>query len=50
MRLLLAYEDWRLEMYVNDDKKFVVARLEEKMLDVAEQDVDFVRTARRCVP
>ena len=39
LRLLLAYHDWRLEVQVNEDNELLVAGLEEKMLDVREQDV-----------
>jgi hypothetical protein len=37
--LLLADDDGRLEMNVDDDQKLVVTRLEEEVLDVVEQDV-----------
>ena len=39
MGLLLANHDRGLEMNVKDDEQFVVTRLEEEMLDVAEQNI-----------
>src|SRR4051812_21944771 len=38
--LLLADHDWVDKMHVDDDYQLVLARLEEKMLDVAEEHID----------
>ena len=37
---LLSNHNGVLEMYVDDDNQLVLTRLEEEMLDVAEEDVD----------
>jgi hypothetical protein len=39
-RLPLSDHDWCLEVHVDYDDQFVVTRLEEEMLDVAEEHVD----------
>ena len=39
MSLLLANHDRSLQVNVHNDKKFMVARLEEQVLDIAEQDI-----------
>ncbi len=40
--LLLADQNWVLQVDVNDDNQFVLARLEEEMLDIAEENIDSV--------
>lgn len=45
MRLFLANQNRSFEMNMNDDKKLVIAGLEEEVFDVAEQNVDLVRAA-----
>jgi hypothetical protein len=46
VRLPFSDHHRRLQMYVNNHEQFVVAGLEEKMLDVAEKDIwDFMSTA-----
>jgi len=37
--LLLPNHDWCSEVQVDDDQQLVIARLEEEMLDVTEEDV-----------
>lgn len=39
MSLLLADHDRSPEVNVDDDQQLMVARLEEEMFDVAEQDI-----------
>ena len=39
MRFLLAYHNWCLEVYVDDDQQLVVAWLEKEVPDIAKQDV-----------
>jgi hypothetical protein len=38
--LLLADQNWVLQMDMDDDYQFMLARLEEEMLDVAEENID----------
>jgi hypothetical protein len=37
VRLLLSYHDRSLEIDMNNDKQFMVTRLEEEMFDVTEE-------------
>jgi len=37
--LLLSNHNGRPEMQVDDDQQLIVTRLEENMLDIAEEDV-----------
>lgn len=39
MCFLLADENGRLEVNVDDNQQLVVTRLEEQMFDIAEQDI-----------
>lgn len=38
-RFLLADDNWGFQVHVNHDEGLVVARLKEKMLDIAKQDI-----------
>jgi hypothetical protein len=39
MSLLFAYDDRSFEMNMNDHQEFVIARLEEQVLDITEKDI-----------